>query len=145
MHIVVPRRTSHDLAEIGQVKSQLSDTFEMKDLGSLHYFLWIEVIYTLEGILISQQNYVLCMLFNFGMMECKSITTPLDQNLKLRHNLGAACDATQFRQIVGSLIYLTITRPDLSYSVGMISYFMQRLTLEHIHQGARTEQVATPF
>ena len=58
------------LNEIGRVKSQLSDTFEIKDLGDLHYFLGIEVIRTPKGILLSQRHYVLNMLYKFGMREC---------------------------------------------------------------------------
>ena len=93
----------------------------MKDLGEPHYFLGMEVIRTPEGILINQCHYVLSMLFKFGMAECKPISTPLDRTVKLRPDSGKVCDPTRFRQIVGSLIYLTITRPDLSYPVGVIS------------------------
>jgi hypothetical protein len=92
----------------------------MKDLGNLHYFLGIEVIHTPEGILISQRHYVLSMLFKFGMVDCKSISMPLDRTVKLRPDSGKVCNLTWFRQIVGSLIYLTITRPNLSYPVGVI-------------------------
>ena len=60
------------------------------------------------------------------MTECKSVATPLDRNLKLDANSGTkACEPTEYRQLIGSLIYLTITRPDLSYPVGLLSQFMQ--------------------
>ena len=122
-----------DLAKISRVKFQLSAAFEMKDFGDLHYFLEIEVIYTPDDILLTQRHYVLNMMYKFGMTKCRSVSTPLDQNLKLPHKLGAPCDEKRFQQIVGSLIYLTITRPDPSYSVEMISQFMQRPALEHLH------------
>ena len=93
----------------------------MKDLGDLHYFLGIEVIRTPEGILISQRHYVLSMLFKFGMADCKLVSTPLGKTVKLRPDTGKVRDPRRFRQIVGSPIYLTITRPDLSYLVGVIS------------------------
>jgi hypothetical protein len=93
----------------------------MKDLWDLHYFLGIEVIHTPEGILISQCHYVLNMLFKFGMADCKAISTPPDRTVKHRPDSGKVCDPTRFRQIVGSLIYLTITRPNLNYPVGVIS------------------------
>ena len=64
------------------------------------------------------------MLFKFGMADSKSISTLLDRNVKLRPDSGQACESTQFRQIIGSLIYLRITRTDLSYPVGLISQYM---------------------
>ena len=85
-----------DLHEIGRVKLQLAALLDMKDLGDLHYFSRIEVIRTPVGILISQRNYVLSMLFKFGMADCKSISTALEKNIKLRPNLGQACNPTRF-------------------------------------------------
>ena len=75
---------SADLDEIGHVKLQLAASFDMKDLGNLHYFLGIEVIHTPKGILIGQRHYVMSMLFKFGMADCKSVSTPLDRTVKLR-------------------------------------------------------------
>ena len=117
-----------DLEEIVLIKSQLASSFDMKDLGDLHYFLGIEVIRTLEG----QQHYLLSMLFMFGMMECKSVSTPLDGNVKLCPDSGPACDPKRFQQIVRNLIYLTITGPNLSYPVGAISQSMAQPTVEHL-------------
>ena len=68
----------------------------MKDLGDLHYFLEIEVIRNPKGILISQRHYVMSMLFKFDMADCKSISTPLDRNVKLRPDSGKACDPKRF-------------------------------------------------
>ena len=124
--------TGTDLGEIDRVKLQLAASFDMKDLGDLHYFLRIEVIRTPEHILISQRHYVLSMLFKFKMTNCNSVSTPLDRTIKLRPDFGKVCDPTRFRQIVRSLIYLTITRPDLSYPVRVISQFMARPTEEHL-------------
>ena len=109
----------------------------MKDLGDLHYFPGIEVIRTPEGILISQRHYVLSMLFKFRMADCKSVSTPLDRTVKLRPNSEKACDPKRFRHIVGSLIYLTITRPDLSYPFSVISQFMVQPTEEHLQCAQR--------
>jgi hypothetical protein len=116
--------TGADRAEISRVKRELAASFDMKDLGDLHYFLGIEVISTPEGILISQRHYALDMLFKFGMADCKPISTPLDRIVKHRLDSGRVCDPTRFRKIVGNLIYLIITRPDLSYPVGVISQYM---------------------
>ena len=68
----------------------------MKDLGDLHYFLGIEVIHTPEGIMINQRHYVLSIVFKFRMMACKSVSTPLDRNFKLRPDSGKTCDPKRF-------------------------------------------------
>ena len=125
--------TGPDLSTTSNVKSQLSKAFEIQDLGDLHYFLGIKVIHTPNGILLSQRHYVLKMLYKFGMTDCRPIATPLDKNLKLCSDLGTACNETRSQQIVGSLIYLTITRPDLNYPIEVISQFMQRLTVCTLH------------
>ena len=116
----------------------------MKDPRDLHYFLGIKVIHTPDGILLSQRHYVLNMLYKFGMTDCRSISAPLDKNLKLRPNSEVASNEKRLRQIVESLIYQTITRPDLHYPVSVISQFIQRPTVEHLqcaiherHEGLR--------
>ncbi|MCO5579906.1 hypothetical protein L7F22_033772 [Adiantum nelumboides] len=70
------------------------------------------------GIWLLQKKYVLDMLMKYGMADCKSISTPLDQNLKLRIDEGEVLDdATMYRRIVDNFIYMTISQPDLSYAV----------------------------
>ena len=91
-------------------------------MKELHYFLGIEVILTPDGIMTSRRHYILNLLYKFGMTKCKSVTTPLDRNLKLDVESGTdECELTQYRQLVESLIYLTITRPDLSYLIGLLN------------------------
>jgi len=98
----------------------------MKDLGKLKFFLGIEVIKMAEGIWLSQRQYALDMLSKYGMGGCKPIFVPLNQNGKLNADAGEVLeDATMYRKIVGSLIYMTITRADLNYIVGLESQFMQ--------------------
>ena len=76
--------------------------------------------------MISQRHYVLNSLYKFGMIECKPVSTPLNRNLKMDVDSGTTvCDSTKYRQLIDSLIYLTITQPDLSYSVSLLSQFMQ--------------------
>jgi hypothetical protein len=83
--------TGADRAEISR---ELATSFNMKDLGDLHYFLVIEVIRTPEGILISQRHYALDMLFKFGMADCKPISTPVDRTVKHCSDSGRVCDPT---------------------------------------------------
>jgi len=98
----------------------------MKDLGELKFFLGIEVIRTPEGIWLLQRQYALDMLSKYGMVGYKPISVPLNQNGKLSADAGEVLeDTTMYKKIVGSLIYMTITRPDLNYTVGLESQFMQ--------------------
>ena len=70
----------------------------------------------------SQRHYILNLLYKFEMTECKSVATPLDRNLKLDANSGTTeCEPTHYWQPVGRHIYLTMTRPDLNYTVGLLS------------------------
>ena len=110
------------LASIEHIKKLLSSRFEMKDMKELHYFLGIEVIRTPDGIMLSQRHYILNLLYKFGMTKCKTVSNPLDRNLKLDVEIGREeFEPTFYCQLVGSLIYLTIIRPDLSYPVGLLS------------------------
>jgi hypothetical protein len=119
--------------EVEHVKRLLKQKFDMKDLGELKFFLGIEVIRMAEGIWLSQRQYALDMLSKYGMGGCKPIFVPLNQNGKLNADAGEVLeDATMYKKIVGSLIYMTITRPDLNYIVGLESQFMQVLRKPHL-------------
>jgi hypothetical protein len=98
----------------------------MKDLGELLYFLDIEVIQSPKGIWLLQRPYALNKLSEYGMTGCKPISIPLEQNVKLSADEGNLVeDIIMYKRIVRSLIYMTITRPNLSYAVGVVSQFMQ--------------------
>ena len=89
------------LVDIVHIKKVLSERFEMKDMKELHYFLGIEIIQTLDIIMISQHHYILNLLFKFGITECKVVATPLNQNLKLDVESGTEeCEPTFYRQLV---------------------------------------------
>ena len=97
--------------------------FDMKDLGVLKFFLSVEVLRTPDGIWLMQRQYALNMLERFGMKECKPMDTPLEQNLKIMADFGGKIeDITMYKHKVGSLIYLTITRLDLAYAMGLIKH-----------------------
>ena len=84
--------------EIAHVKTLMKQEFDMKDLGELRYFLGIEIVHTKEGIWLSQRQYALDMLSKYGMADCKPISMPLDQNLKLRADEGQVLeDVTMYR------------------------------------------------
>ena len=97
----------------------------MKNLGTLSYFLGLEVISFSNGYYLSQAKYAFNLLSKADITDNKTISTPLKYNAKLTPLDGEPIsDATRYRQLVGSLIYLTVTRPDISHAVGMVSKFM---------------------
>jgi hypothetical protein len=125
--------TGNDVEEKMNLKTYLAKEFEIKDLGELKYFLGIEVARSRNGIFISQRKYVLDLLKETGMLGCKPIDTPIDQN----HRLGVSDDDAlvekgRYQRLVGRLIYLSHTRPDLAYVVGVVSQFMHSPRESHM-------------
>lgn len=105
---------------IVKCKKDLASEFEMKDLGLLHYFLGLEVWQRPNEIILSQGKYAVDILKRFDMLECKSMVTPMEVNLKKLHDDAATSDLvepTMYRQLIGSLMYLVNTRPDICYAV----------------------------
>ncbi|XP_024042735.1 uncharacterized protein LOC112099555 [Citrus clementina] len=105
----------------------------MKELGQLKHFLGLKVGRTQEGIFLCHKKYSRDLLKKFGMLECKPISTPMEPNGKMCAHEGKDLeDATMYRQLVDSLIYLTLTRPDISYAVGVMSRYMQNPKKTHL-------------
>ena len=110
--------TGNDKEEIINLKEKLFQEFKMKDLGRLKYFLGIEVLRSNKGIFISQRKYVLDLLAETGMLDCKPIETPIMMNHGLQMiEGGKLADRMQYQCMVGKLIYLAHTRPDIAYAV----------------------------
>ena len=106
--------------------------FDITNYGLLHYFLGIQVWQEKDMILLSQQKYALDLLKKFKMENCKADPTPINAGVKIRSkSISEKFDGTLYRQLVGSLLYLTTTRPDIAYVVGMVSIFMEYPYLEH--------------
>lgn len=105
----------------------MSQAFEMKDLKSLLYFLGLEVWRDSRQTLLTQGMYVTRLLKNFRMEQCRTTSVPFQQNLKLCRDDGSKeLDSTLYRELIGSLIYLTTNRLDLAYSVSVLSEFMSK-------------------
>jgi hypothetical protein len=106
-------------------KRELSSEFEMKDLGLMHYFLGLEVWQRSDEIFLSQGKYIVEILQRFRMMDCKSMTTPMTINLKLLSDKSSdLVDPTMYRQLIGSLMYLVNTRPDICFAVNTLNQHM---------------------
>jgi hypothetical protein len=110
---------------ITDCKKKLVVEFEMKDLGPMHYFSGLEVWQSLEKIFLNQGKYTVEMLNRFDMLECKAMNTPMETNLKLLVDTSSELvDATLYRHIIGSLMYLTNTRPDICFVVSTLNQYL---------------------
>ncbi|CAL1392560.1 unnamed protein product [Linum trigynum] len=125
--------TGDDDIGIAQLKANLRAAFSLKDLGSLSYFLGIEVHRSNRGILLSQHKYVNDLLEEHRFADCMPVRTPIELNLKLGKESGELlADSRLYRSIVGSLIYLVATRPDIAYAVQLVSQFMAAPRVDHM-------------
>ncbi|XP_062219189.1 serine/threonine-protein kinase CTR1-like isoform X2 [Phragmites australis] len=121
-------------SSIGNLLSQLHQSFAIKDLGPLHYFLSIEVAADPGGITLSQKRYVQDLLQRVNMHNCKPVHTPMSSSEKLSKTTCTPLSAegiTQYRSVVGALQYPTITCPDIAYSVNKVCHFLQSPTDVH--------------
>ncbi|RVW90346.1 Retrovirus-related Pol polyprotein from transposon TNT 1-94 [Vitis vinifera] len=124
--------TGNDNVMFERFKKSMMVEFEMSDLGMMHYFLGIEVVQFDTGIFISQKKYVREILNRFQMKDCNPVSTPTQFGLKLNKDHGGKkVDSIIYKQIVGSLMYLTATRPDIMHSVSLISRYMENPTKLH--------------
>ncbi|KAG7599681.1 GAG-pre-integrase domain [Arabidopsis suecica] len=131
--------TGSSLQLILEFKKGMSAQFEMSDLGKLTYYLGIEVIQYEGGIMLKQERYATKILEETGMLDCNAVHIPMDANLKLSKAKGEeGIDEKEYRRNIGCLRYLLHTRPDLSYSVGVLSRYMHEPKESH---GAALKQI----
>jgi hypothetical protein len=119
---------------INNVKSFLSKSFDIKDLGEVDVILNIKLIKDENGITLSQSHYVEKVLSRFGYMGSKPSPTPYDPSAILRKNKKIAKDQLRYSQIIGSLMYLaSAMRPDVSFAVSKLSRFISNPGSNHWH------------
>jgi len=116
-----------DYDQINHLKNLLAEEFEVKDLGQLKYFLGMEIARIKNGIFVSQRKYTLDLLQETGMLGCKAANATIEP-VKRSEEESVAADKDRYQSLVGKLIYLTHTRPDIGFSVSMTSRSMSNPT-----------------
>ena len=125
--------TGSDKKGILEFKQFLHNSFHMKDLGTLTYFLGLEVSYSSHGLFLTQCKYIEDLIKLANLTDNKVCSTPMKLNLKLqRDDDTLISDPTLYQRLVGSLIYLTITRPDISFVVQVVSQFVSQPRHHHL-------------
>jgi hypothetical protein len=118
--------TSSHQAAIPRLIADLQLSFAIKDLGPLHFFLGVEAIWTKDALHLSQQRYIHDLLTKTNMMLAKPISSPMSASSPLSKFDGSTiADPSLYHSTVGSLQYLSITRPDSSFAINKVSQFMQ--------------------
>ncbi|MFS7910246.1 putative RNA-directed DNA polymerase [Helianthus anomalus] len=127
--------TGNNEKEINKVKTLLKSEFLIKDLGLLKFFLGIEVIRTHEGVVLSQRKYCIDLLNEFGLSGCKPVSCPIEPNYSIsnlcKKEASNFVDIGKYQKLVGKLIYLSHTRPDIAYTVHYHSQYMHKPTAAH--------------
>ena len=130
---IIISASNYDL--LNDVKTFLSNSFQMKDLGPWNMFLGIEFIVSQNSISMNQSKYIQNILNRFGMSDCKPKSVPVDPSVYdlVQTESELLNDPTPYREIVGSLIYLmTSTRPDIAYVVTLLSQYMSSPHVVHL-------------
>ena len=123
--------TGSDSKGILSLKSFLHNQFHTKNLGMSKYFLGVEVMRSKQRIMLSQRKYVLDMLSETGKLGAKPCSTLMAPNVQLTKEGELFEDPKRYRRLVGKLNYLTVTRPDIAYSVSVLSQYMSSPTINH--------------
>lgn len=142
--------TGSSLKLIEETKKSLQQAFKMKDLGELKYFLGIEFTRSSEGVLMHQRKYTLELISEVGMTAAKPAGTPIDINVKLtskeydeqtnrqqEDSDDPLVDQTMYQKLIGKLLYLNMTRPDITFNTQTLSQFLQHPKKSHLDAALR--------
>jgi hypothetical protein len=130
--------TGDDPTMIQDFKQSMVKEFEMTDLGLLAYFLGLEVKQCSNGIFVSQAKYATEVLKKFAMEDCDPADNPVEYGTRLtKEGEGDLVNPTYYKSIVGCLRYLTCTRPDILFGVGLVSRYMERPRSSHLKAAKR--------
>jgi hypothetical protein len=125
--------TGPDNQQVSAFIQQLCSHFDCRDLGPLSFFLGMHAVPKPGGLFLSQTRYATELLSRFGMATCSPVSTPLPTGPLPRRDEGELYpNPTVYRQMVGGLQYLTLTRPDLAYAVNFVSRFLAQPRIPHL-------------
>lgn len=126
------------LFEFQSIKAILHSSFKIKDLGQLKYFLGLEIAHSSQGISLCQRKYCIDLLTDTGYLACKPVFTPSDPSCKLHTGSSVPYnDVPSYRRLIGRLIYLTNTRPDITFATQQLSQFLTSPTEQHFTAATR--------
>ena len=125
--------TGSNPSMLNEFKKEMTKEFEMTDIGLMSYYLDIEVKKEDKGIQITQEGYAKEVLKKFKMDDSNPVGTLMECRIKLsKHEEGNNVDPTLYKSLVGSLCYLTCTRLDILYVVGVVNWYMENPTTTHL-------------
>ena len=122
----------NSLDEFQNIKTILHNSFKIKDPGQLKYFLGLEVAHSKQGISLCQRKYCLDLLADSGFRNSKLVSTPSDPSIKLHNDSSPLYeDISSYRRLIGRLLYLNTTRPDIIFVTQQLSQFLTKPTQTH--------------
>ena len=125
--------TGGNKADIAWIIQQLQDRFDIRKLGLVQKYIGVEFVHLPHGIFLHQTPYILQILEDSGMLDCRPEHVPLPAGLHLFTDMNSPpINSTIYCQLVGKLIFLTTTRPDLAFLVGLVSRFMTQPQQAHL-------------
>ncbi|WVY94393.1 hypothetical protein V8G54_033481 [Vigna mungo] len=130
--------TGKNMVFLSTFQRDLAAKFTLKDLGTPHHFLGVEILPTSTGLFLTQHHYIRDLLQSTATTDAKPVTTPMSSSCDLSAASDAStCNFSEYRRIVGSLQYLSLTRPDVSFSVNKLSQYMAAPTEIHMQAAKR--------
>ncbi|GJW87165.1 putative RNA-directed DNA polymerase [Tanacetum coccineum] len=124
--------TGNNKGTIDNIICQLGFAFALKDLGPLNYFLGIEIVPHVSGILLSQKKYILELLQSAGLSNCNLVSSPMVTSSSLNLDDSTAfSNPVKYRQVVGSLQYVTLSGPGIAFAVNKVCQYMHAPTENH--------------
>ncbi|XP_013601192.1 PREDICTED: uncharacterized mitochondrial protein AtMg00810-like [Brassica oleracea var. oleracea] len=118
---------------LNDLKNALHKAFEIKDMGTLRFFLGLEIARNASGISICQRKYALDILSSTCVLACKPVSVPMDPTVHLSKETDTLLScAKPYRELIGRLLYVTITRPNITFAVNYLSQFLSCPTDTHL-------------